>query len=83
MLMDHIDRNCVSGPLQTYRTQPQGFATALMTLEKLLFLTHLTAGQPGRGPEITSIRHSNSATTRRNIYIYDSQIMIVTAYHKS
>jgi len=52
-------------------------------LEKLLFLVHLTAGQPGRGPEITSIRHSNSATTRRNIYIHDGQIMIVTVYHKS
>lgn len=30
-------------------------------LEKLLVLAHLTGGQPGRAPELRSVRHSNAA----------------------
>ena len=51
--------------------------------EKLLVLMHITAGQPGRGPEILSIRHSNTVRGgHRNIFIEDGMVVFVTRYHK-
>ncbi|CAA9959374.1 hypothetical protein PTMSG1_02793 [Pyrenophora teres f. maculata] len=44
---------------------------------------HITSGQPGRGPEITSIRHHNSFLQDRNIYVVDGQVMTVVRYCKS
>src|ERR1700738_1002201 len=52
-------------------------------LELILFLVHVTAGQPGRGTEITAIRYANSMNAHRNIFIHDGQVMILTQYHKS
>ena len=51
--------------------------------EKLLVLMHVTAGQPGRGPEVLSIRHSNTVRGgHRNIFIEDGMVVFVTRYHK-
>lgn len=51
--------------------------------EKLLVLIHITGGQPGRGPEILSIRHSNTAEAGyRHIFIEDGMVVFVTRYHK-
>ncbi|CAA9963514.1 RecQ family helicase [Pyrenophora teres f. maculata] len=52
-------------------------------LELLLLGVHITSGQPGRGPEITSIRHRNSFLQDRNIYVVDGQVMTVVRYCKS
>jgi hypothetical protein len=44
---------------------------------------HIIARQPARGPEIISIRHSNTVKGRhRNIFIKDSMVVFVTQYHK-
>ena len=46
-------------------------------------LTHITARQPARGPEIISIWHSNTVKGRHcNIFIKDSIVVFVTQYHK-
>jgi RecQ family ATP-dependent DNA helicase len=51
--------------------------------EKLIVLMHITAGQPARGPEIMSIRHSNTVKGgHRNIFIEDGMVVFVTRYHK-
>ncbi|GME31336.1 conserved hypothetical protein [Neofusicoccum parvum] len=51
--------------------------------EKLLLLMHITGGQPARGPEILSIRHSNTAKGgHRNIFVEDGLVVFVTRYHK-
>jgi superfamily II DNA helicase RecQ len=51
--------------------------------ENLLVLMHITGGQPARGPEILSIRHSNTVKgERRNIFIEDQLVVFVTRYHK-
>lgn len=51
--------------------------------EKLLLLMHITGGQPARGPEILSIRHSNTAKSgHRNIFVEDGLVVFVTRYHK-
>src|SRR2546423_1133547 len=51
--------------------------------ENLLVLMHITGGQPARGPEILSIRHSNTVKgEHRNIFIEDQAVVFVTRYHK-
>jgi hypothetical protein len=44
---------------------------------------HITGGQPARGPEIMSIRHSDTVKGgHRNIFIEDGMIVFATRYHK-
>jgi hypothetical protein len=51
--------------------------------EKLAVLMHIAGGQPARGPEILSIRHSNTIKEEhRNIFIENSIVVFVTQYHK-
>jgi superfamily II DNA helicase RecQ len=51
--------------------------------EKLAVLMHIAGGQPARGPEILSIRHSNTIKGgHRNIFIEDGMVVFVTRYHK-
>jgi superfamily II DNA helicase RecQ len=51
--------------------------------EKLAVLMHITGGQPARGPEILSVRHSNTIKGgHRNIFIEDGMVVFVTRYHK-
>jgi hypothetical protein len=52
-------------------------------LEMLLYSVHITSGQPGRGSEITTIRHHNSTLQDRNIFVANRQIITVVHYHKS
>ena len=51
-------------------------------LEVLLFLVHVTSGQPIRGTEITIIQHSNGYSIR-NVFIDRGLVCIITRYHKS
>ncbi len=51
--------------------------------EKLIVLMHMASGQPGRGPEVLSVRHSNTVKGgHRNIFIEDGMVVFVTRYHK-
>jgi hypothetical protein len=51
--------------------------------EKLAVLMHIAGGQLARGPEILSVRHSNTIKGgHRNIFIEDSMVVFVTRYHK-
>lgn len=52
-------------------------------LKLLLFLAHVTAGQPARGMEITSIQHCKGFLQDCNIFVMDGQVVFVTRYHKS
>lgn len=51
--------------------------------EKLIVLMHIAGGQPARGPEILSVRHSNTVKGgHRNVFIEDGAVVFVTRYHK-
>ncbi|KAJ5300045.1 hypothetical protein N7476_007735 [Penicillium atrosanguineum] len=51
--------------------------------EKLAVVSHITSGQPARGPELLSIRHRNTAAGgQRNVFIEDGLVALVTRYHK-
>ena len=52
-------------------------------LTLLLVCVHMTSGQPGRGSEITTMRHRNGLLQDRNLFIMDRQVMTVIRYHKS
>jgi hypothetical protein len=44
---------------------------------------HITGGQPARGLEIISVRHSNTVKGgHRNIFIKDSIVVFATRYYK-
>jgi hypothetical protein len=61
--------------IQSYLRQVDAF------LESLLLLVHISAGQPARGTEITSLQHTNTIFYR-NIFIEDGLVALVTSYHK-
>jgi len=43
----------------------------------------ITSGQPGRGTEVTTMRHRNGVLQDRNMFVADGQVMTVVRYHKS
>jgi hypothetical protein len=52
-------------------------------LERLLLLVHITAGQPSRGTELTSLQFCNSTHgIRRSVFIENGLVSFVTFYHK-
>jgi hypothetical protein len=52
-------------------------------LALLAVLVNVTGGQPARGSELLTLRFANSASNLRNIYIQDSQVMIIADYYKN
>lgn len=48
-----------------------------MFREALLVLVHIWGGQPGRGPEVMTLRHCDSWQIPRNIFVYDGELMMV------
>lgn len=44
---------------------------------------HPCSGVPGRGPEVLTIRHTNTPQNMRNIFMLDGQVMWVASHHKS
>ncbi|KJZ70143.1 hypothetical protein HIM_10450 [Hirsutella minnesotensis 3608] len=50
---------------------------------KIFVALHLTAGLPGRGTEITSIRLRNTKLATRNVFVREGQMIIVISYSKS
>jgi hypothetical protein len=63
--------------VERYKARVQDF------LESLLLLIHLTGGQPGRGTELTSLRHMNTISGyHRNIFADNGVVNTVTTYHK-
>ncbi|KAL5344321.1 hypothetical protein ACLOAV_010750 [Pseudogymnoascus australis] len=62
---------------QAYLNQERNF------LRKLMVTLHVTGGQPARGPEIGSIKVSNSVYSARNIYVMNGQMCFLTMYDKA
>ena len=49
----------------------------------LMVILHIWGGQPGRGPEITKLKHCATQQVPGNIFVFDGQVMIVTDLDKS
>ena len=75
-----------------YRRQPTQFQPKLIMQylqrvvrfkKKLTVLTYMVGGQPNRVPELLSLQYINTETNRRrNIFIEDGMVMLVSVYHK-
>ena len=52
-------------------------------LRLLAILVNITGGQPARGTELVTLRHTNSPTTLRNIFIQQGEIMVIADYFKT
>ncbi|ELR08160.1 hypothetical protein GMDG_08610 [Pseudogymnoascus destructans 20631-21] len=52
-------------------------------LRKLMVCMHVTGGQPGRGPELGSVKVSNSVYSARNIYVVNGRMCFLTMYDKA
>jgi hypothetical protein len=51
--------------------------------KKLAVLMHISGRQLARGPEILSVRHSNTVQGgHRNVFIKDSMLVFITQYYK-
>ncbi|KAA8642686.1 uncharacterized protein ATNIH1004_009438 [Aspergillus tanneri] len=78
----------VDGPqwiMERIRTEPdmQYLQRVARFKEKLAVLVHVVGGQPGRAPELLSLQHVNTETNqRRNVFIKDGMVTLVSAYHK-
>jgi hypothetical protein len=49
----------------------------------LLFITHVTYGQPARGTELEAMLLCNSNQIQRSIFVLDERVCIVEGYHKA
>ena len=49
----------------------------------LIVLIHIWAGQPGRGPELTKLKHCSTAQVPGNVFVFDGQVMLITDLDKS
>jgi hypothetical protein len=67
----------VDGQVQAYLTKERKF------LRKLMVGLHITGGQPARGPELGSIKVSNSIYSARNIYVINGRMCFLTMYDKA
>lgn len=52
-------------------------------LRKLMVAFQIEWGQPGRGPEVGSLKTSNSIYSARNIYVINGRVGLVTTYDKA
>lgn len=48
-----------------------------------MVIFHITEGQPARGPELESVKASNSVYSARNIYIINGRMCFLTSYDKA
>ena len=83
-LSDEFLKDAGSGNLKWRPTVVQRYKTKVEEfLESLLLLVYITGGQPGRGTELTSLRHMNTISGyHRNIFADHGVINTVTTYHK-
>ncbi|KAK4074907.1 hypothetical protein Purlil1_12838 [Purpureocillium lilacinum] len=49
----------------------------------LMAAVHVWGGQPGRGPEVTTLKHCDIEQLPKNIFVFDGQVMLVTDRDKS
>ncbi|CAK7207842.1 hypothetical protein SEUCBS139899_010657 [Sporothrix eucalyptigena] len=62
--------------------RPRAAEAWLQTVDRfrdsLMVAVHTWSGQPGRGPEVMTLRRCDSHSTTRNVFVVDGQVMLVT-----
>jgi len=60
----------------------QWMGTCSTVVEIILFLVHLSSGQPARGVELMTYNITKPANTSRSVYFNQGTIMLITTYWK-
>jgi hypothetical protein len=69
--------------LHIQRAEVDGFITKLKRFKALLFMSiYIWSGQPGRGLEISILKHCDIEQQLRNVYIFDGQMLLITDRNK-
>lgn len=45
---------------------------------QLMVNMHVWGGQPGRGPEMTTLKHCDTQQVVRNVFVFDGQLLMIT-----
>jgi hypothetical protein len=65
--------------LRIQQAEVDGFIIKLKRFKSLLFITsHIWAGQPEHGPEMSTLKHCDIKQQPRNVYVFDGQILLIT-----
>lgn len=77
-------RKAIDGSYEWNDAQKQGYLNQEgQFLRKLMVVMHVSGGQPARGPEIGSIKVSNSVYSARNLYVINGRVCFLTMYDKA
>ena len=49
----------------------------------LMVMMHIWGGQPGRGPEMTTLKHCDTPQLMRNVFVFDSGVLLITDRDKN
>lgn len=63
--------------IQNYHKEVEGF------LGQLMWMIHLTSGQPARRPEVLSLRWKNTQEGHRNIILWKKHVCLLVDTHKT
>lgn len=74
---DHGQDEWMDHRVNAYLKQEKKF------LQKAMATVHIEYGQPARGPELGSIKVSNSVYSARNIYIINGRLCMLSTYDKA
>ena len=79
-----LKRNRATGKVEWVEPQVRAYLTKERRFLRLFMANqHIKGGQPGRGPEVGSIKVSNGIYSARGIYIINSRVYLVTTYDKA
>ena len=65
------------------RVKQQYLVAEKRFLQALMVVFHIQGGQPARGPELGSVKASNSIYSAWNIYIINGRVCFITTYDKA
>lgn len=84
MLWKRIRGDGGSAQYECRRQRVEDFITLLKQFRaSFIRAVHIWGGQPGRGPEMTTLKHCDTDELQKNVFVFDGQVMLVTDRDKS
>ena len=65
-----------------HTTLKKWMADAQDLLRNILFLIHISSGQPARGEELSTFQIANKTTNMRSLYVINNRLCLVQTYYK-
>ncbi|KAK4441873.1 hypothetical protein QBC34DRAFT_432084, partial [Podospora aff. communis PSN243] len=74
------------GGRTTYKCRRQAAEEFILHLKRfkstMLAAVHIWGGQPGRGPEMTTLKHCDTEELPRNVFVFDGLVVLITDHDK-